>query len=135
MFNSLPLRTHSYAILKRHNFFFHSASAPQYRSQCPPWQWMLTAFWNAEIDGGLYKCINDIWFVLFALYFHTPSILITWSNVTKWSWKVHRHFTKFSHNFFWSFAILVLTSRFTGFTAVGTVLAFWFLCGLLFSST
>lgn len=44
-------------------------------------------------------------------------------------------FYKVQSHFFWIFAILVLASRFAGFTAVGMVLTFCFLCGLLFSST
>lgn len=84
MLNSLPVRTHSCASLKRHNFFFRSPSAPQCRSQCPPWQWCLQHFEMQRLWKTL-QMHNGIWFLLFALYFHTPSILMPWSTVTKLS--------------------------------------------------
>lgn len=122
--------------VKRCNFFFHSPWAPQVQVSMSSLTVMLTAFWDAEIDGRFYKCINGIWFVLFALCFHIPSIRVPWSTAIKLNdGGKCRYFTKFSDLFFWTFSILVLTSRFTGFTAVGTVLTFSFLCGLLFSST
>lgn len=134
-FNSLPIRTHSYAVLKTCNFFFSLTMSPTVQVSMSSLTMMLTVFWNAEIDGRFYRRINGIWFVLFALCFHAPSIRVPCSYQTEWLWKVHRHFTKFTHLLFWTFAILVPTSRFTGVTAVGTVLTFSFLCGLLFSST
>lgn len=65
------------------SFLFSPTISPTVQVSVSSLTMMLTAFWNAEIDGRLYKCINGVWFVLFALYFRAPSILIPWSTVTR----------------------------------------------------